>query len=197
MIAPIKLLKPMMPLMEPVMADDEKRYAFGVGHTGPIAPHLKGFTDFLDEFNKETPRGAALAGAAFIDDLLEKVLAAFLIKNKSAEDLTSGFSAPLGTFSARIAACHALGLISDNEARECGLIRKIRNEFAHKVMMSFDDERLKSMCSSLTYSAKPYGDVTLNARMQFTSAAVGLILNLTNRPHYVGEKALKYQEWPY
>ena len=99
----------------------EKRYAFAVGHTKPLEkthPHLKGFVEFLDDFNRETERGAALAAAAFLDTLLERVLVAFLIQNDSNSNLTKGFNAPLGTFSARIAACHAMGLISEQEFRK-------------------------------------------------------------------------------
>jgi hypothetical protein len=158
-------------------------------------PHLKEFSEFLGEFNQETERGAALAAAAFLDDILERVLAAVLIPNDSGYDLTSGFNAPLGTLSARIAACHAMGLISEAEFKECQLIRRIRNEFAHKVKMSFEVDRVKSLCANLSMSAKPYGDVTVSTRGQFTSAAVALILNLTNRPHYVAQRSLKYGNW--
>lgn len=80
------------------MADDEKKFAFGIGHTKPLEethPHLKSFAEFLGEFNKETPRGAALAAAAFLDDLLERILGAFLIPNDSGFNLTNGFNAPL------------------------------------------------------------------------------------------------------
>ena len=127
--------------------------------------------------------------------LLERILAAFLITNDSGFALTNGFNAPLGTFSARIAACHAMGLISEQEFKENNLIRKVRNEFAHKVKMSFKDERVCGLCTSLSLSAKSYDDVTVDARGQFTTAAVALILNLTNRPHYVAQQALTYQNW--
>jgi mannitol operon repressor len=158
-------------------------------------PHMKDFAAFLDDFNEETERGAALAAAAFLDNLLERVLGAFLIPNDSGFNLTKGFNAPLGTLAARIAACHAMGLISEDEYKECELIRKVRNEFAHKVKMSFDDHRVKGLCSSLKMSAKPYGDVTVSIRGRFTTAAVALILNLTNRPHYVAQQPLKFQNW--
>ncbi len=177
---------------------DEKKFSFAAGHTGPLEethPHLKGFVEFLDDFNKETERGTALAAATFIDALLERILAAFLIPNDSGFALTNGFNAPLGTVSSRAAACHAMGLISEQEFKECELIRKVRNEFAHKVKMSFKDDRVRGLCSSLTLSAKSYPGVDVDARGQFTSAAVALILNLTNRPHYVGQQALKYQNW--
>jgi mannitol operon repressor len=157
-------------------------------------PHPKDFAAFLEDFNKETERGAALAAAAFLDELLQRTLAAFLLSTETAFDLLEGFNAPLGTLSARIAAAHAMGLISEIERRECDLVRKIRNEFAHKVKMSFDDDRVKGLCSALTYSAKPNGDVTGSTRGRFTTAAVALIVNLTNRPHYVGQQALRYQD---
>lgn len=158
-------------------------------------PHLKDFAEFLPDFNKETERGAALAAAAFVDDLLQRTIAAFLLKGDSGEKLLEGFNAPLGSFSARITAAHALGLISDIERGECDLIRKIRNEFAHKVKMTFEDERVKGLCSSFVLSAKPYADVTVSSRGAFSTAAVALILNLTNRPHYVSQKPLKFRDW--
>lgn len=158
-------------------------------------PHLKGFGEFLDEFNQETERGAALAAAAFVDDLLQQILTAFLLESDSASSLLSGFNAPLSSLSARTAAAHALGLISEEERRECDLVRKIRNEFAHKVKMSFEDKRVSGLCSALTYRAKPYADVTVSHRGAFTTAAVALILHLTNRPHYVRQIRLIARTW--
>lgn len=180
------------------MAEDEKKYAFAVGHTRPFEethPHLKTFVEFLEDFNKESERGAALSSTAYVDHLLERTLTAFLISNDSGFALTTGFNAPLGTFSARIAACHAMGLISEDEFKECNLLRRIRNKFAHEIRMSFKDQELVGLCSSLQFSAKPYNDVKVDARGKFTTSAVDMILRLTNRPHYVGQKALKYVEW--
>jgi mannitol operon repressor len=181
------------------MTEEDKKYAFAMRHTKPLNetyPHLKGFVEFLEDFNKETDRGAALAAAAYIDHLLERTLSSFFIPNHSSFGLTSDAHAPLSTFSARSAACHAMGLISEAEFQECELIRKVRNEFAHAVKMSFKDDRVKGLCSSLTMSAKPYENAAVDARGQFTTAAVSLILNFANRPHYVSERALKYQDWP-
>lgn len=174
------------------MADDEPLRPFEETH-----PHLKTFVEFLNDFNKETERGAVLSATAYIDHLLERTLAAFLIANDSGFNLTNGFNAPLGTFSARIAACHAMGLISEQEFKECNLLRKIRNRFAHEIRLSFRDAELIGLCSSLTYSARPYGEVKVDTRSKFTTAAVALIMNLINRPHYVSERALKHENWPY
>jgi hypothetical protein len=159
-------------------------------------PHLKEFGEFLDDFNKETERGAALAAAAFIDDLLQRILMAFLVNKSAGEKLLTGFNAPLSSFSARIAAVRALGLLSEAECQECELIRKVRNEFAHQVKMSFDDKKIEGLCSSMTYRARPYKDVTVSTRGAFTTAAVAIILNLTNRPHFVAREKLTPREWP-
>jgi mannitol operon repressor len=174
------------------MAEDEKRYASAMCHTRELQPHLRPFGEFLEVFNKETERGAALTAAAFLDDLLQKVIEAFLIKNKSGEALSDGFNAPLGTLSSRIAACHAMGLISDEEFQECELIRKIRNAFAHKMKMSFSAEPVRALCGSTHYSVP--GETSPRGR--FTSSAVVMVMRLTNRAHYVGQKALAYQNWP-
>lgn len=158
-------------------------------------PHLKGFLGFLDDFHKETERGAALAAAAMVDDQLARTIEAFLIPNKGSAALLEGFNAPLGTFAARIAAAFALGLISERDYRDCELIRKVRNEFAHQIKVSFKTEKIVSLCAQLQLAAQDYGDVKVDTRGKFTSAAVALILNLTNRPHYVGQARLKPREW--
>ncbi|EPD42364.1 MULTISPECIES: hypothetical protein [Delftia] len=158
-------------------------------------PHLSGFMDFLADFNKETERGTALAAAAMLDEQLGRIIEAFLIPNKGSKALLDGFNAPLGTFSARIASSFALGLLSEVEYRECDLIRKVRNEFAHQIKVSFTSEKVVSLCAQLQLSAKSYGDVHVDTRGQFTTAAVALILNLTNRPHYVGQRRLQAANW--
>ncbi|ANP57495.1 TPA: transcriptional regulator [Pseudomonas aeruginosa] len=156
-----------------------------------IHPHLVGFIDFLEDFNKETERGATLAAAAMLDEQLGRIIESFLIPNKGSKAMLDGFNAPLGTLSARISASFALGLLSDVEYKECELIRKVRNEFAHQIKVSFKDEKVRDLCSKLQLSAKSYGGVHVDTRGQFTAAAIALILNLTNRRHYVEQKRLE------
>ncbi len=176
---------------------DEDELAAAIGHVQHIPEHMRPFAEFLREFNNETPRGAALTAAALLDDLLQQAIAAFLVPNESAEKVIKGFNAPLGTLSARIAACHALGILSDAEFAECDLVRKIRNEFAHKVKMSFADDRVRSLCANMMMRAKPPPDEMNEPRTQFTTAAVALLIRLTNRAHYVRQKALKHHDWRY
>lgn len=160
-------------------------------------PHLKDFAAFLEHLNAESERGQVLISASVLDDLLQRILEAFLIEGDSAAKLLSGFNAPLGSFSARIAAGAALGLITEQERHDADEIRKIRNDFAHSLKASFESDSIKARCARLHFSAKDYEGVTVPPRGQFSSAATALILNLTNRPHYVSKKRLILQSWPY
>ena len=158
-------------------------------------PHLVEFNAFLEEINKESDRGAALVCSAMLDDLLEKIISAFLLDNKEANKLLSGFNAPLGTFSARILAAYALGLLSEKEHDECNRLRTIRNEFAHNVHQKFADQKVQDLCSNLQYAARGFPDHPNPSRAYFLTAATGLILSLTNRSHYVGLERLKHKNW--
>ncbi len=160
-------------------------------------PHLREFKKFLDASNEESERGLALICAAMLDDLLEKSIRAFLMDHEETRRLLEGFNAPLGTLSARALATFSLGVVSEKEYRECERLRKIRNIFAHNIHASFSDQNVKDLCSNLEFSAKDYGDVRVGSRGQYATAATGLILNLTNRPHYAKERRLIYKEWPY
>jgi mannitol operon repressor len=171
----------------------EQKYVFAVGHTAKLDPYLQDYVDLIAEINKESDRGAVLTAASFIDDLLQKTVAAFLVDEASSKQLCEGFNAPIGTFSSRIIAAYALGLISPDEQGDCNIIRKVRNEFAHTVKASFKDRKLIGLCSNLHFATVEDG---INTQMKFTSAAVTVITRLVNRPKMVAKAKLKYQDWP-
>src|SRR5436190_12579458 len=79
------------------------------------------------------------------------------MQNASAEALLDGFNAPLGTFSSRIAACHALGLISEAEFRECQIFRRARNRFAHEIHITFADQAVMDLSNNLTGAIREEG----------------------------------------
>lgn len=161
-------------------------------------PHLKEFTDFLAEFNKESERGNVLIAMAMLDDMLEKIISAFLVDTPEVKKLFEGFNAPIGTISARSLCAFALGLLSKEEYQECDRLRKIRNDFAHQVHASFADQAIKDRCQHLHFSIKGEDNSRPDyARSLFITSAISLILNLTNRAHYAKTRRLKYQDWPY
>ena len=160
-------------------------------------PHLAQFFPFLNQLNDESSRGKAIISGSYLDDLLSNIIASFLIVGSSSKRLLEGYSPPIGSFSARIDMAYSLGLIKEKEKHELDLIRKIRNRFAHDVNCNFDDPKIIDWCKNLQMDAKPYGDMKWTANGAFSTSAVCLILNLTNRSHYVSERRLKWQDWPY
>jgi mannitol operon repressor len=160
-------------------------------------PHLREFKAFLGELNRESERGAVLVSGAMIDDLLERCIEAFLVDHPDTKRLLEGFNAPLGNLSARVLAAFAVGLLSESEYKDCEILRKVRNEFAHNIHISFADQKVRDLCGNLELSAQDYGDVRVDARGRYTTAAVAVILNLTNRPYYAVRRRLEYKSWPY
>ena len=161
-----------------------------------IAPHLKEFVKFLEAFNKESERGSVLIAMSMLDNLLEKIIRAFLVDAPEASKLLDGFNAPLGTLSARSLCAFALGLLSEEEYKECEQLRKIRNDFAHQVHRSFSDQAIRDRCENLRFSIQDSDKSRKgHSRSLFTTSAVSFIMILTNRAHYAKQKRLKYAPW--
>jgi len=165
-------------------------------------PHLLPVIQFLSALSKESPRGKVLIASGFIEQQLRDVLAAFMTESADVESLLDGANAPLGTFSARVAACYALALITDDERHDLNLIRRIRNEFAHQTEISFESPAVRDRCKSLRMKAPDYiqpdgREVKMDTKGEFETSAVAIIMNLINRPHYVGLQRRTTQAWPY
>lgn len=159
-------------------------------------PHLGEFFGFLPELNKESDRGRVLISCGYLDELMRRILMSFVIDRDSSQRLVEGFNAPLGTFITRTAAAYALGLISETEFKDCETLRRIRNRFANDIHASFDTQDICDLSHNLTMAAQNYDTVIVDARARYTTAAVALILNLTNRPIYVARKRRQLEEWP-
>ncbi len=159
---------------------------------------LKDFSAFLHEFQSETDHGAALVGAALIDQKLADTLRSFFVVGKTARSLLDGGTAPLGTFSARIKAAHALGLIDTFDLSECDLIRKVRNEFAHSIHgTTFAEPKITAFCDRLK-SDLPGGREAFdcNPRGVFINAVILTAMRLTYRAEWVAKEKRVTKTWP-
>ncbi|MCC5989353.1 MAG: hypothetical protein JJT95_16895 [Pararhodobacter sp.] len=152
---------------------------------------------FTKELQKETDRGLPLVAAALIDELLSDTLRSFFIENSTHEKLLNGATAPIGTMSARVNLCHALGLIDDYEKSEAELIRKVRNRFAHaRHGLSFGDDAIKGLCSSFS-SPLPEGDAypAHTPRFRLINATICIVLRLYHRADWVALERRNYKVW--
>ena len=150
------------------------------------------FSGFLEEFQNETDRGAALVGAALIDQRLERLLKFHFIECKESKEVLSGGNAPLGSFSSRIKIAFCLGLITELEYKECDYIRRIRNEFAHKVHgLTFNDNKVHDLCKNL----KANNPGSHSARGYFINSVILTSLALWYRPEHNEPNKSKTKDW--
>lgn len=100
--------------------------------------------------NAESDRGAVLVLAGFLDEQLTELLKVHLKKTKYAQELLSDKTGPLHTFHAKTLAVNAMGLLDDERTRDLSIIRGIRNDFAHKVEISFQTGSIKDRCMNFS-----------------------------------------------
>ena len=88
----------------------------------------------FENLKKESDRGSVLVGAAFLDNLLERMLRLHLNSKGDKEkivDALFNFESVLGSLSSKIKMCYCLDLINKEIYSDCEIIRKIRNMCAH------------------------------------------------------------------
>lgn len=174
------------------MVDHNEPALFAEPGEFDLPEHLKHFGELLKELNKESARGCVLVACSYLDDMLEAILTSFFVEGRSG-DLFSGFNAPLGPFATRATIAFALGLITQAEFDEIKRLKKIRNAFAHGVGTSFETDSIKGLSANLEMAAQK----GMPARGAFTTAAVSVILKLTNRAAFVGRERRTVVEWPF
>lgn len=112
-----------------------------------------GINQLTKELHNLDERGLILSLAAFAEDALGSLLKAFMLPNDAAHQLLDGFNAPLGTFSSRIKAAYALGLITKEQFTDLEHLRKIRNDFSHTWRpITFSDQRITGHIKAINYS---------------------------------------------
>jgi DNA-binding MltR family transcriptional regulator len=134
-------------------------------------------TEYFRLLRKETDRGCAMIVAALLDDKLAQLLRTCMIQDaKYGEEIASFFrgSEPLGSFSSRIKLAHYLNLISRQVRQDLDIIRKIRNDFGHKLEFEdFNTPSIKARCMNLQHDLM---EENQNPREKFINAANVLIV---------------------
>lgn len=141
------------------------------------------FTDGLDavvrfrgSLNGESDRGCGLMAGAYLDDRLGDLISKTFIDDKNAAEEMLGVNGPLGTFSSRIDCAYLLGLIGPDARRDLHLIRKIRNDFGHKVdPINFEYAPIAGRCRELKCHAKLPNDPPRGIYIQTAMGLLGVI----------------------
>ncbi|WP_248885731.1 hypothetical protein [Acidithiobacillus acidisediminis] len=142
---------------------------------------------FLDALRKEGDRGAALAAAAFAEEILDEILLSFLADVPESKELTKGFAAPIGTFGSKIKLAYVLGLLDKELLNGINISRRIRNEFAHQwTPVSFETENVQNLVASLSrHSILNSLPEPRNTRERFEAYVSALLLELSFIPGLV------------
>lgn len=117
-------------------------------------PDFDAVTRLQAELRGESPRGIVLVSSAMLEEALHELMLCFLVPNPSSSDsLFEGPTSPFGSFSSKIDGSFRLGLISHQFCRDLHLIRKIRNDVAHRPKgFTFEEPSAKARVLALTQS---------------------------------------------
>jgi mannitol operon repressor len=156
----------------------------------PTNLDVKELNAFLSLMKEESDRGAVLTSVALLDDLLERSIRSLVLEHARVDQLFD--SGPLGSLSSRALIAFVLGILSEEEYEVCDRVRKIRNEFAHRVVCTFETPKVKDICANLIFVLKPELPRSVGAKQQYIDSVIGLLVSLSARPGIVAKRRLKY-----
>jgi hypothetical protein len=123
-----------------------------------MSPDGEAFTRsiaLVQELESQSDRGAAIVGAAWVEEELTAAIRSFLQKDKRAWERLFNRSAPLSAFASKIDLARLLGMCTAAIASDLHIVRELRNEFAHSVLskdhiaLAFSLPHLKDKCMAL------------------------------------------------
>jgi DNA-binding MltR family transcriptional regulator len=162
-----------------------------------VAPEQRSFQEFLEPFQSETDRAAALLAAAMLDDKLREILESFLLDSKISRRLLDSPNAALRGFSSRIDAAYALGFLDDAEYKELHIVRDIRNDFAHSWRtLTFETQSVRDRVRNLHIRGMfglPTGAEP--AREHFNYSVIAILITLMYRNRSAGAERRVMRKW--
>lgn len=135
------------------------------------------------EMRGESPRAAVLVGSAMLEDVLRGVIAfrcTHLTQTEKAE-LLDGVG-PISTFSAKIKAAYAFGMIGAKTRDDLEVVRELRNAFAHGIRpLNFSNPEIEKLVARM--NAMRDLDSLAVSKDEFIEAIYMLMTHLTSRMH--------------
>lgn len=131
--------------------------------------------------------------SGFLEEVLLKAILAFCVSGTDRKALAEGPGTALGSFSARIALALALGLITDDDAKDLNIVRGIRNDFAHEPGASFERNAIKDRCKNFAHVTNE----TTDAKERYRIGCIGLINILLRRTPMFRRECRKLLDFNY
>ena len=116
---------------------------------------MQEYQDFKTSLLTESDRGSVLMAAAFIEDKITKLLKTYMVHNQTIQKKIFEGNGALATFSSKIDISFLLGLIPKNIYNDLGVLRKLRNDFAHNAKpITFQTDYIIDRCNALQVLSK-------------------------------------------
>lgn len=107
---------------------------------------------FHNQFNyDDNDRAIVIVGLAFIEDLLINILENFFPDNSKTVSKLLDYSGALGSINSKISLLYSLGFIDKIVMHDLNIVSQIRNKFAHKTNISFEDKSIIDLCKKLKW----------------------------------------------
>lgn len=120
----------------------------------PITINVDDYANILNEYHKESDRGAAVLAGGMIESILAEYLAAHMVDDAGIHTLFEGFG-PFASYAQRYETAYAFGLIHGEARSDLKIIGRIRNRFAHNPLeTSFDAAPVRDWCQQLSIKKK-------------------------------------------
>jgi hypothetical protein len=139
---------------------------------------------FVADLDKESDRGAVLSCLAYFDSLLARCLEAYFCQTDQKNTLLTP-NGILGSFEAKNQLCLSLRIINGSQFKTLKLMARIRNRFAHNVLIDFHDATIGDRVSEMSkvfYADNPYVVGGERSRQHFCLVAFSLNDLLWLRP---------------
>lgn len=141
------------------------------------------------------PRVVALTASAYLESYLHELLKSYLpgLTRELADSIFASDRGPLGSAGNRRLIAQGLGLLDQRASSDLKHIFAIRNQFAHNVRVSFDDNPVYSLCrklsdegsgflaSHMTNVGAPPDDYGRSPQYRYVTCAVALATSMIAR----------------
>ena len=154
---------------------------------------------FFASIEKETDRACAVLACVLLDELLADLLQRVMIEDAPSAIFKRG---PLSDFSAKIDAAYYFGHLSRDEYEELGHIRKVRNEFAHRLDpdLTFESPSIRDFSFALKLPefniatvGLEHGAVPIEMRRYLTNPRDAFVLSLRLMVGLIQRRAREYE----
>ena len=147
------------------------------------------WSGFFDELQSESDRGATILASVWIENLLQRKLGTLFTKgNSKNRQKLYDLNGPFSSFSSKILAAYSLGWIDSDIFNDINLVRKIRNEFAHKLHgIDLESPKIRGFIDKFKIPYRYYYDWN---KLQATTTVEGrgVIFFTGERPDHAGDE---------